>query len=73
MLLLSGTTQTIFLIGYLIFFILLVATPIIIVLIIIKKEKKDENKKTNIGCDIECNKCNMKKCPNNPNNNPPEE
>lgn len=73
MILLSGTKQIIFITGYLIFFILLVAIPIIIVLIIIKKEKKDENKKTNIGCDIGCEKCNMEKCPNNPKNNPPEE
>ena len=73
MILLSGTTQIIFIIGYLFFFTLLIAIPIIIVLIIIKKEKKDENKKTNIGCDIGCEKCNMKKCPKNPNNNPPEE
>lgn len=73
MILLSGTTQTIFLIGYLIFFILLVAIPIIIVLIIIKKEKKTKIKKTNIGCDIGCEKCNMEKCPNIPKNNPPEE
>ena len=71
MILLSGTTQIIFIIGYLFFFTLLIAAPIIIVLNITKK--KDENKKTNIGCDIGCEKCNMKKCPNNPNNNPPEE
>ena len=35
--------------------------------------KKIINKSTDKGCDIGCEKCNMKKCPNNPNNNPPEE
>ena len=73
MILLSGTTHIIFIIGYLFFFTLLIAAPIIIVLSITKKKKKDENKKTNIGCDIGCEKCNMEKCPNNPKNNPPEE